>query len=139
MPAQTDQPPQGDSAHQIEDLLRRLADGQKGGDTEALSSLLSEDFKLVGPLGFVVAKTAWLEQFRSGALRISALDWDEVEVRAHDHRQAAIAIGRLQQQAEYGDRPSHGTFRVTAIALHDGDRWLIAGLHYSAIASPPGS
>ena len=138
MPTQTDQHTQGFSANQIEDLLHWFADAQARPDVEALASLLSEDFKLVGPLGFVVGKSQWLEQFRSGALQISALDWDELDVRTYDDPHVSIAIGRLQQRAAYAGRPSDGTFRVTVIGIPSGDHWLIAGLHYSAIAPPPG-
>jgi ketosteroid isomerase-like protein len=137
MPTQTDQEAQSFSTDQIEQLLRRLADAQQRADDEALASLLSDDFKLVGPLGFVVPKQQWLEQFRSGALQISALDWDELDVRTHSQSQIAIAIGRLKQRAAYAGRPADGTFRVTVIALRADDRWLIAGLHYSPVAAPP--
>jgi ketosteroid isomerase-like protein len=124
---------------QIEDLLRRLADAQASAEVEILASLLSPDFKLVGPLGFVVPREQWLHQFRSGSLQISALDWDELDVRTYVDGRSAIAIGRLDQQATYGGRPVNGAFRVTVIALHAGDRWLIAGMHYSALTPPADS
>jgi ketosteroid isomerase-like protein len=136
MPTETDQLLHSFSTDQIEDLIHAFADAQKRADDEALASLLSDDFKLVGPLGFVVPKQQWLEQFRSGALQISALDWDELEVRTHINSQIAIAIGRLKQRATYAGRPADGTFRVTVIAIRAGDRWLVAGLHYSPVAPP---
>ncbi len=45
-------------------------------------------------------------------------------------------IGRLKQSASYAGRPSDGIFRVTVIAIRAGDRWLVAGLHYSPVAAP---
>jgi ketosteroid isomerase-like protein len=136
MSIRTDQQLQSFSTQQIEDLVRSLADAQARADAGALAALLTDDFKLVGPLGSVVPKQQWLEQFDSGALQISALDWDELDVRTHGYAQVAIVIGRLKQSASYAGRPSDGIFRVTVIAIRAGDRWLVAGLHYSPVAAP---
>jgi uncharacterized protein (TIGR02246 family) len=139
MSAQTDQQAQDSSLREIEELVRQLADAQQRGDVDELDSLLSEDFKLVGPFGFVVGKPQWLEQFRPQALQISTLEWDELDVRTYGPARLAIVIGRLVQQATYAGRPSDGTFRVTVMAIRGGDRWRIAGAQYSAIAPPPRS
>lgn len=136
MRVQSDQQLLSFSTGQIEELAGDLAGAQQRADADALAALLSDDFKLVGPLGFVVAKEQWLEQFRTGALEISALEWDELDVRTHGYAQVAIAIGRLTQQATYAGRPAGGTFRVTVIAVRAGERWLVTGLHYSPVAKP---
>jgi ketosteroid isomerase-like protein len=124
---------------QIHELGRQWAEAQERGDVDALETLLTDDFKLVGPLGFVLDKQQWLAQYRSGALQVGSLEWDEVDVRAYAYWQAAIAIGALTQQAEYQGHPANGRFRVTQIAVRNGDGWKLAGVHYSPIAAPPGS
>ena len=83
-------------------LLERFAEAQRRSDLDALSELLTDDFKLVGPLGFVVPKHQWLEQFHSGALHIESLDWDEVDIRTHAYANFAIAIGKLTQARAAG-------------------------------------
>jgi ketosteroid isomerase-like protein len=122
---------------EISKLLERFAEAQRLSDVDALSELLADDFKLVGPLGFVVGKPQWLEQFLSGALQIESLAWDEVDIRTYAYANFAIAIGKLSQTATYAGNRSDGQFRVTAIAIAHGTRWHLAVLHYSAIA-PPG-
>jgi ketosteroid isomerase-like protein len=122
---------------EIGKLLDRFAEAQTLPDLNALSELLTEDFKLVGPLGFVVSRNQWLEQFRSGALQIESLEWDELDIRLHPYPGFAIAIARLTQAATYADNRSDGQFRVTAIAIGHGASWHLAGAHYSPIA-PPG-
>ena len=117
-------------------LLSRFAEAQRLSDLDALSELLTDDFKLVGPLGFVVPKQQWLEQFRSGALQIESLDWDDVDIRTHAYANSAIAIGRLTQTATYADNRADGAFRVTAIAIGYGVTRHLAGAHYSPIADP---
>jgi ketosteroid isomerase-like protein len=117
---------------QIRDLGQRFAEAQEQGDAAALESLLADDFKLVGPLGFVLDKQLWLEQYRSGALVTRSMQWDEVDVR--DYGDAAIAIGRQIQQATYQGQPADGRFRVTQVAVRGDSGWVLAGLHFSPIA-----
>jgi hypothetical protein len=124
------------TTNEVGKLLERFAEAQRLPDLDALSELLTDDFKLVGPLGFVVPKQQWLEQFHSGALRIESLEWDEVDIRTHAYAGFAIAIGRLTQAATYAQNRSDGQFRVTAIAIGNGTTWHLAGLHYSPIAAP---
>jgi ketosteroid isomerase-like protein len=125
MPTNTDQ--------QIRDLGQRFAEAQQQGDAAALESLLADDFRLVGPLGFVLDKQVWLEQYRAGALVMRSVQWDEVDVR--DYGDAAIAIGRQIQQAAYQGRPADGRFRVTQLAVRGDGGWVLAGLHFSSIAA----
>jgi ketosteroid isomerase-like protein len=126
------------TTHEIERALEEFADAQRRGDGGALAELLTDDFKLVGPLGFVVPKEQWLDQFDADTLQIESLDWDELEIRTYGYREVAIAVGRLTQVATYAQTPASGQFRVTAIALRDGPRWRLAGAHYSRIADPAG-
>src|SRR6516164_335281 len=91
---------------EITELLERFAEAQRLSDVDTLSKLLTDDFKLVGPLGFVVPKHLWLEQFRAGTLQIESLEWDEVDIRTYAYANFAIAIGRLSQVATYAQRRS---------------------------------
>lgn len=120
----------------IVELGGRFAEAQQHGDLTTLEALLTDDFRLVGPLGFVLDKQTWLEQFRSGAFKLASLIWEEVEVR--DYGQTAIAIGRQTQRASYQGQPADGAFRVTQLAIRrDDDDWKLAGLHFTPIAQPP--
>jgi ketosteroid isomerase-like protein len=100
----------------------------------ALQELLTEDFRLVGPFGFVLDKQQWLQRYRSGALRITSLRWDEVDVRAYG--EVAVAIGHQHQRGEYDGNPADGDFRVTQLAIRRNDGWALAGMHLSPIAKP---
>ena len=80
-------------------------------------------------------KQQWLDRYRTGTMVTRSMTWTDVDVR--DYGDAALAIGAIQQQAEYQGRPADGHFRVTQIFVRDGERWLLAGLHFSPIATPP--
>ena len=121
---------------EVSTLLDRFAEAQRLSDLDALSGVLTDDFKLVGPLGFVVRKHQWLDQFRSGALEIESLEWEDVDVRTYADAGFAIAIGKLTQAATYAENRSDGHFRVTLIAIGHGVTWQLAGAHYSPVVAP---
>lgn len=126
---------QTDTRGQVRELGRLWAEAQERGDADALDSLLTDDFMLVGPLGFVLTKQQWLDQFRSGALEASSVMWDEVDVR--DYGPVAVAVGRERQRADYNGRPANSQFRVTQVAVRRDGGWALAGLHFSPIAARP--
>lgn len=120
---------------QIRELGRRVALAEERGDVAALDALTTADFTLVGPLGFVLDKTQWLDRYRSGTLVTHALTWDDVSVR--DYGDTAVAVGRHTQRASYDGRPVDGPFRATQIAVRGDAGWLLAGLHLSPLAGAP--
>jgi ketosteroid isomerase-like protein len=119
----------------IRELGSRWAEAEQRGDVDTLDMLSTDDFTLVGPLGFVLDKQQWLDRYRTGALVTHSLVWDEIEVR--DYGDAAVAIGRHSQRAEYQGNTADGRFRITHVAIRRGDDWLLAGVHLSPLGGPP--
>lgn len=121
----------------VRELSERWADAERRGDAATLEALAVADFKLVGPLGFVIDREQWVDRARSGDFVTSALEWDEVSVRVYGT--AAVTIGRHTQQATYRGQPSDGQFRATHIAVQTDDGWRLAGMHLSPIGAfrPP--
>jgi ketosteroid isomerase-like protein len=120
---------------QIRQLAHDWTQAEQRGDTGALEELTTSDFTLVGPLGFVLDKTAWLERYRSGALATHRLTFDELRIRSYG--QTAVTIGRHTQQAEYRGHGSDGQFRATHVAIYQDGRWLLASIQLSPIGQPP--
>jgi ketosteroid isomerase-like protein len=119
----------------VRELGGRWAEAEQRGDVEALNALSTDDFTLVGPLGFVLNKQQWLDRYRTGVLVTHSLIWDEIEVR--DYGDAAVAIGCHNQRAEYQGSSVDGRFRATHVAIRRGDDWLLAGVHLSPLGAPP--
>ena len=113
----------------------RWTDAEQRADVDALDALSTDDFTLVGPVGFVLDKQQWLDRYRSGAFRTDSLSWDEVSVR--DYGTAAVAIGKQTQRAEFQGQRADGEFRTTHVFVKSGDRWLLAGLHVGMLGGPP--
>ena len=122
---------------QLVDLDRTLTRAEIDGDIGTLDALATEDFILVGPVGFVLDKRQWLERYRGGGLRTTALAFDDAVTRVYGD--TAVRVGRHVQQAEFQGRPVNGEFRATHIAVRQSDRWRLAGVHLSPIGGPPPS
>lgn len=120
---------------QVLDLGARWAAAEVAADIAALERIVTDDFRLVGPFGFVLDKEQWLDRYRSGDLSTTALEWHDIDVRTY--RDAAITIATQTQHAAYRGSPTNGDFRVTHIFVRPGDDWAIASIHLSLTAPPP--
>ena len=118
----------------IPELQDKWMAAELRGDAAALDELLADDFRAVGPLGFVLDKNQWLDRFRSGALRYDDVDWGDVDVRTYGD--AAVAIGQWTQRGEHQGNSVDGRFRVTQVLVRTHGEWSLGGLHLSPIATP---
>jgi ketosteroid isomerase-like protein len=119
----------------ILDASQRYRAAELGADASALDDLLTDDFRAVGPLGFVVEKPRWLDRFRNAELNYEAIEFDDLEVRRWGD--AAVVIGRWDQRATHMGNPASGSFRVTQIFVRGERGWAVCGVHFSPIAAPP--
>jgi ketosteroid isomerase-like protein len=123
------------TVEELADLDRTLTRAEIAGDVATLDALATDDFTLVGPLGFVLDKRQWLDRYQGGDLRTSALAFEDAATRVYGD--AAIRVGRHVQQAKFQGRPVDGTFRATHIAVRQNRGWRLAGIHLSPIGGPP--
>jgi hypothetical protein len=124
-----------DPIPELRELDRRWAAAEVAGDVAALAAIAHEDFRLVGPAGFVLDRERWLDRHRSGDLVTRSLRVDD-DAADRVFAQTAVAVGRAAQEAEYRGQPASGEFRLTRVAVHDGGGRRLAALHLSAIAAP---
>ncbi len=111
-------------------LIAGFAAAQRASDPAALDELLGDDFVLVGPLGFVLDREQWLEQWRAGNLSFTRLEIEDVRSRAYGD--VTVAVGVQDQEGSYRDQPADGRFRITLILSSER----VVGAHLSPIAAP---
>jgi ketosteroid isomerase-like protein len=119
---------------ELREVGRRWAAAEVAGDTDTLGRLVTDDFRLVGPYGFVLDRQQWLDRYRSGDLVTTVLDWHDVEIR--DHGDAAMSIGTQTQEAAYRSAANNGDFRIGHVFVRHDGRWSIAGIQLSLTAPP---
>jgi ketosteroid isomerase-like protein len=124
---------------QIREVGARWVDAELAADVDALDALATDDFRVVGPFGFVLDKEQWLDRYRSGDFSTAALAWRDVDVR--EYGDSAVAIGTQSQEAAYKGSPSNGEFRISHVFVRDGGAWRIASMQLSptSFAPPPGA
>jgi ketosteroid isomerase-like protein len=120
---------------EIHTVLERLTHAELTADVTALDSLTTDDMTLVGPLGFVLEKSEWLDRHRSGALTTEVLAWQPESLRRH--HDMAIVIGTQDQQAHYQGHPVQAHLRATHVLLHLDAGWRVASTHLSPMGEPP--
>jgi ketosteroid isomerase-like protein len=118
----------------ILDLGHRWATAERDADVAALSTMVTDDFHLVGPFGFVLDKAQWLDRYASGDFSTTLLSWHDVDVRVY--RDAAITVGTQTQEAAYQGAPSNGDFRVSHVFVRRGDDWAMANIQLSLVTRP---
>ena len=118
----------------IEELGARWVTAELAADVAALETMITDDFELVGPFGFVLDHEQWLDRYRSGDFSTTALTWHDVDVRVHGD--TVITIGTQSQEAAYKGSPSNGDFRITHVFVRDAGEWRIAGMHLSPTVLP---
>jgi ketosteroid isomerase-like protein len=119
----------------ISDVGAAWVDAELAADIDRLDALATDDFRLVGPFGFVLDKQQWLDRYRSGDFSTTTLAWHDIDVREYDD--SVVTIGTQSQQASYKGSPSHGDFRITHVFVRDGNSWKIASMQLSPTSPPP--
>jgi hypothetical protein len=120
---------------ELSDLDRALTRAEIEGDTATLDALATDDFRLVGPVGFVLDKSQWLDRYRGGGFHTTALAFEDAVTRVYGD--TAVRVVRHIQRAQFQGRPVDGEFRATHIAVRQGGGWRLAGVHLSPIGGPP--
>jgi ketosteroid isomerase-like protein len=112
----------------VPELVDRWAAAEASRDSAALAALSTDDVTLVGPVGFVLDRAAWLRRFDDG------LTYDELavtDVAVRDHGDHAVAVATQRQSASYRGHTMAGRFRVTLVASRDGEGWRLLSAHLS--------
>jgi ketosteroid isomerase-like protein len=120
----------------IEQFLETWKAAERAGDTDAIGSLLTDDFLAVGPLGFVLPKPAWLARHRQG-LAYQSFDLDEIAARTHGD--ATLITARHAARGSYQGNPIPEAVRITLVLVNETGAWQIAAAHMSFIAGTPGA
>jgi len=121
----------------MDDILstgQKWAAAESTGDAGALADLITDDFRVVGPVGFILDRQQYLGRYQGGFSPESVV-LDDVTIR--DYGSAAVTIATVTQKATFGGQRADGQFRVAHVFVRTGERWQIANVQYSMIGGPP--
>jgi hypothetical protein len=66
---------------ELRTLQRRWTEAEIKADVAALDALATDDFTLVGPVGFILDKQQWLERYRQEDLVTHSLHFEDTMTR----------------------------------------------------------
>ena len=121
----------------VDRFLLEWSNAERNGDGTALDALLTDDFLGVGPLGFVLPKSIWVQRFDQFGLAYETFDLDELQTRVHGD--AALVTARQTARGTAGGQPVPEAVRATLTLVVEGGSWQLAGIHMSFIAGTPGA
>ena len=113
--------------HEIRELTDTWTAAEVDGDLQVLDEILTDDFRGIGPLGFVLDKAAWLHRF-AGGLHNKTLSIERLNVTT-EGLGTAVVVGMLVQQATFNDFDSSGEYRISFVAMKHRGHWQIASCH----------
>ena len=119
----------------VPDLVQRWAAAEERNDAGALDGLLADGFAGVGPFGFILTRDQWLARFANGLVNRS---FTVTDLQFRDYGTAAVGIGVLAQETSWQGTDNTGRFRVTLVAVQEGEGWRLAHVHIGPLQGPPG-
>lgn len=123
------------SEQAVVELVHRWADVERNGDVDAYGDILDEDFRGIGPVGFVLDGEQWAARHRNG-LRNEEFTVSDQRVRTFGDTAIVDAVQR-QRTVAMGHE-SNGSFRIAVVAVRRDNRWVIANVQFSGPLIAPG-
>jgi len=103
-------------------------------DTGEMGRYISDNLEYTNQFGMLFTKAQWLENVRTGTLKIRYLKHDVV--RIHVYGDAAVLIGISHATFVLNGKTSNTPRRFTRLFAKQNGQWLLVGQHFSAIEKP---
>lgn len=120
----------------IHAFLSEWTTAERTGDIDMLATLLTDDFSGVGPLGFVLPRSAWLDRHRHG-LAYEQFGLEEIDIRLFG--EVAVVGARANACGSHQGRPLPESLRITLVITSRWEAVRLAAVHMSFIAGTQGS
>jgi ketosteroid isomerase-like protein len=120
---------------EVLDLIERWATTELSGDTAAYPSLLTADFRGIGPVGFVLDAEQWAQRHLTG-LTNHAFSVSEPHLRRYGDTVLVEAV-QIQRTTARG-HDSSGSFRLGLVAVRTEEGWRLARVQLSGPLIAPG-
>jgi ketosteroid isomerase-like protein len=128
-------PKKHDNRHEIELLEEAWRNAVLKSDTAALSGLLADDYIAITASGTLQTKEEAITSFRSGRLRIAALDFSDRKLRFYGRTALVTSLASVEMKGNEGD--ASGSYRYTHVYVLDPQgRWKIVSFEASRIHYP---
>lgn len=124
-----------ENRHIIDQLEDQWREAVLKGDTDAMSSLLADDYMAITPLGTLQTKEEALSSLRNGHWRITVLNFTDRKVRFYGRTALVTSIAEVEGTSPEGDIT--GSYRYTRVyARTPQGGWKIVNFEANRIHQP---
>ena len=116
---------------EIENLESEWRNGLIQNDVATASRLLADDYLGINPNGTLETKADALAVRRSGVLKISSIEPDNVKV--HVYGDTAVVTSQVELQGRDGERDISGRYHYTRVYSHKSGEWKIVSFEASKL------
>lgn len=116
---------------EIEGLESQWRDGLLHNDVPTVSRLLADDYLGINPDGTLETKADAIALRRSGAIRITSIDPENVKV--HVYGDTAVVTSQVNLQGHQGERDISGHYHYTRVYSHKSGEWKIVSFEASRL------
>ena len=120
---------------EIENLESQWRTALMQNDVATINRLLADDYLGINPNGTLETKADALAQRRSGTVKISSIEPENIKVRVYGD--TAVVTSRVDVVGHDGDRDISGRYHYTRVYSRKSGDWKIVSFEASRI--PPGS
>ena len=117
----------------IQELEERLRLAMLHSDIPELDALIDDDLLFVGPEGVVYTKADDLALHRSGAQKVSQLDWHEIQMRSYGSTYITVVIAQLS--GTFKGASFSGLFRYVRTWVQRAQGWRVVAGSVSATSA----
>jgi ketosteroid isomerase-like protein len=117
-------------------IEQELVDALVRGDTKGGERYLAEDFFFSAPDGTVSGKAQFINDLKSGDLKIASSANDDMKVRVYGN--TAVLTYRSTDKGTYKGNDLSGQYRWTDVFVKHGGKWQIVSTHGTRIRQPQG-
>jgi len=104
-------------------------------DVAAINRLLADDYLGINPNGTLETKADAMAQRRSGTVKISSIEPDNVKIRVYGD--TAVVTSQVDVEGRDGDRDISGRYHYTRVYSRRDGEWKVVS--FEASRMPPGS
>jgi ketosteroid isomerase-like protein len=120
---------------EIESLESQWRTALLQNDVAAFNRLLADDYLGINPNGTLETKADALAQQRSGTVKISSIEPDNVKIRVYGD--TAVVTSLVNVEGHDGDRDISGRYHYTRVYSRRDGEWKVVSFEASRL--PPGS
>ncbi len=119
----------------IKGLMEQVRQANLKGDAATFDKLLTDDYIWIKGDGTTSTKAEVLENFKSGKLKLDAVDVSDMKVRVYGD--AALVNGTVNVKGHFGDTDISGQSRFVRVWVKRKGQWQSVSLQNTRVAQQP--